>query len=68
MTRCIRSVVSKLLSLAMRTAGAEMCLLVLDKGGMLCAEAVASSDSNDTQHLRRTDAIDAQPERCEAQV
>lgn len=59
-----RSVVSKLLNLCLRTAGAEICLLVLDKGGTLCAEAIARSESRDVQHLRRTDAIDVQPERC----
>jgi len=59
------SVVSKLLSLALRTAGAEMCLLVLDKGGTLCAEAIAKSSSSETQHLRRLDAIDVQPDRCQ---
>lgn len=52
------------MSLALRTAGAEMCLLVLDKGGMLCAEAIAKSDSSDVQHLRRVDAIDVQSDRC----
>ncbi|KAK4047734.1 hypothetical protein OIV83_005242 [Microbotryomycetes sp. JL201] len=59
----VDGVVSKLLSLALRTAGAEMCLLVLDKNGKLCAEAIARSDSNETEHLRRTDAIDRQPDR-----
>lgn len=45
-----------------------MCLLVLDKHGKLCAEAIARSDSNDTQHLRRTDAIDVQPDRYPCSV
>ncbi|BGP46232.1 hypothetical protein JCM10450v2_002072 [Rhodotorula kratochvilovae] len=58
----VDGVVSKLLNLCLRTAGAELCLLVLDKGGTLCAEAVARSDSSEVQHLRRTDAIDVQPE------
>lgn len=45
-----------------------MCLLVLDKGGTLCAEAIARSSSSDTQHLRRLDAIDVQPERFPCSV
>ncbi|GAA5835589.1 hypothetical protein JCM9279_004589 [Rhodotorula babjevae] len=64
----VDSVVSKLLNLCLRTAGAEICLLVLDKGGTLCAEAIARSDSSDVQHLRRTDAIDVQPERYPCSV
>ncbi|BGP60434.1 hypothetical protein NBRC10512_004439 [Rhodotorula toruloides] len=59
----VDGVVSKLLNLTLRTAGAEMCLLVLDKNGTLCAEAIARSESSEVQHLRRTDAIDSQPER-----
>lgn len=57
--------VSKLLKLVLRMAGAESCLLVLDKNGVLCAEAVARSDSIDVEHLRRTDPIDLFPDRCE---
>ncbi|ORY92797.1 hypothetical protein BCR35DRAFT_311761 [Leucosporidium creatinivorum] len=64
----VDGVVSKLLSLALRTAGAEMCLLVLDKGGTLCAEAIAKSTSSETQHLRRLDAIDVQPDRYPCSV
>ncbi|GAA5929492.1 hypothetical protein JCM3775_002356 [Rhodotorula graminis] len=64
----VDSVVSKLLNLCLRTAGAEICLLVLDKGGTLCAEAIARSDSSEVQHLRRTDAIDVQPERYPCSV
>ncbi|KAK4056866.1 hypothetical protein OIO90_002116 [Microbotryomycetes sp. JL221] len=64
----VDGVVAKLLSLALRTAGAEMCLLVLDKNGKLCAEAIARSDSNDTEHLRRMDAIDRQPDRYPCSV
>ncbi|GAA5868990.1 hypothetical protein JCM8547_003243 [Rhodosporidiobolus lusitaniae] len=59
----VDGVVSKLLNLALRTAGAEMCLLVLDKGGTLAAEAIARSEQNEVHHLRRTDAIDTQPEK-----
>ena len=55
------SVVSKLLNLSLRTVGAEVCLLVLDKGGILCAEAIARSDVSSVQHLRRADSIDLQP-------
>ena len=58
------SAVAKLLALALRTAGAELCLLVLEKGGILCAEAVATSNSSEVKHLRRVDAIDVQPDRC----
>lgn len=61
-----RSVVSKLLALALRTAGAELCLLVLDKAGTLCAEAITTSDSSEVKHLRRMDSIDADPEKCRA--
>lgn len=61
----VDGVVSKLLKLALRMAGAESCLLVLDKDGVLCAEAVARSDSIDVEHLRRTDPIDLFPDRCE---
>ncbi|KAM0787699.1 hypothetical protein ACM66B_003759 [Microbotryomycetes sp. NB124-2] len=64
----VDGVVSKLLSLALRTAGAETCLLVLFKNGRLCAEAIARSDSNDTEHLRRTDAIDKQPDKYPCSV
>ncbi|GJN88386.1 hypothetical protein Rhopal_001352-T1 [Rhodotorula paludigena] len=64
----IDGVVSKLLNLALRTAGAEMCMLVLDKGGTLCAEAIARSDNSEVQHLRRTDSIDTQPERYPCSV
>ncbi|GAA6006530.1 hypothetical protein JCM11491_004996 [Sporobolomyces phaffii] len=59
----VDGVVSKLLNLALRTVGAELCLLVLDKSGTLCAEAIARSDVSSVQHLRRTDSIDTQPER-----
>ncbi|BGP22990.1 hypothetical protein JCM10295v2_001881 [Rhodotorula toruloides] len=59
----VDGVVSKLLNLTLRTAGAETCLLVLDKNGTLCAEAIARSEASEVQHLRRTDAIDSQPER-----
>jgi hypothetical protein len=61
----VDGVVSKLLKLALRMAGAESCLLVLDKNGVLCAEAVARSDCVDVEHLRRTDPIDLFPDRCE---
>ncbi|GAA5824688.1 hypothetical protein JCM3770_000086, partial [Rhodotorula araucariae] len=64
----VDGVVSKLLNLCLRTAGAELCLLVRDKSGTLCAEAVARSDSSEVQHLRRTDAIDVQPERYPCSV
>ncbi|GAA5944373.1 hypothetical protein JCM1841_000753, partial [Sporobolomyces salmonicolor] len=64
----VDGVVSKLLNLALRTAGAELCLLVLDKSGTLCAEAIARSESSEVQHLRRTDAIDLQPERYPCSV
>ncbi|BGP14068.1 hypothetical protein JCM10213v2_002006 [Rhodosporidiobolus nylandii] len=64
----VDGVVSKLLNLALRTAGAELCLLVLDKAGTLCAEAIARSDLNDVQHLRRTDGIDTQPEKYPCSV
>lgn len=63
-----RRVVSKLLGLALRTAGAELCLLVLDKGGILCAEAIARSDSTEVKHLHRLDSIDVQQERCASQI
>lgn len=62
------SVVSKLLNLALRTVGAEVCLLVLDKSGTLCAEAIARSDVSSVQHLRRADSIDLQPERYPTSV
>ncbi|GAA5931685.1 uncharacterized protein JCM15063_001537 [Sporobolomyces koalae] len=64
----VDGVVSKLLNLALRTVGAELCLLVLDKSGTLCAEAVARSDVTSVQHLRRTDSIDVQPERYPTSV
>ncbi|GAA6060973.1 hypothetical protein JCM10212_006555 [Sporobolomyces blumeae] len=64
----VDGVVSKLLNLALRTAGADTCLLVLDKAGTLCAEAVARSDVTSVHHLRRTDAIDLQPERFPCSV
>ncbi|GAA6026797.1 hypothetical protein JCM8097_005869 [Rhodosporidiobolus ruineniae] len=64
----VDGVVSKLLNLALRTAGAEMCLLVLDKSGTLCAEAIAKSESNEVIHLRRTDAVDTQPEKYPCSV
>ncbi|GAA5989125.1 hypothetical protein JCM10908_001168 [Rhodotorula pacifica] len=59
----VDGVVSKLLKLALRMAGAESCLLVLDKGGVLCAEAVARSDRSEVEHLRRLDPIDLSPDR-----
>lgn len=61
---CRRRVVSKLLVLALQTAGAELCLLVLDKAGALCAEAVTTSDSSEVKHLRTLDPIDAHPTKC----
>ncbi|GAA5903955.1 uncharacterized protein JCM6883_002039 [Sporobolomyces salmoneus] len=64
----VDGVVSKLLNLALRTVGAEMCLLVLDKSGTLCAEAIARSEVSSVQHLRRTDSIDSQPERFPTSV
>ncbi|SCZ98541.1 BZ3500_MvSof-1268-A1-R1_Chr3-1g05452 [Microbotryum saponariae] len=64
----VDGVVSKLLSLALRTAGAEMGLLVLDKGGSLCAEAIVRSELGDVQHLRRLEPIDAQPDRFPCSV
>ncbi|SCV74352.1 BQ2448_6784 [Microbotryum intermedium] len=64
----VDGVISKLLSLALRTAGAEMGLLVLDKGGSLCAEAIVRSELGDVQHLRRLDPIDAQPDRFPCSV
>ncbi|GAA5908410.1 hypothetical protein JCM6882_007929 [Rhodosporidiobolus microsporus] len=66
----VDGVVSKLLNLALRTAGGEMCLLVLDKSGTgtFCAEAIARSDSNEVQHLRRTDTIDTTPEKYPCSV
>ncbi|GAA5970007.1 hypothetical protein JCM11641_000231 [Rhodosporidiobolus odoratus] len=63
----VDGVVAKLLNLALRTAGADYCLLVLNKEGTLCAEAIARSDS-EVQHLRRTDAIDASPEKFPCSV
>ncbi|KAM0752526.1 hypothetical protein T439DRAFT_379572 [Meredithblackwellia eburnea MCA 4105] len=63
METSVDGVVSKLLGLTLRTAGAELCLLVLDKGGVLCAEAIARSDSTEVKHLHRLDSIDLQPER-----
>ncbi|GAA6001160.1 hypothetical protein JCM10207_007438 [Rhodosporidiobolus poonsookiae] len=64
----VDGVVSKLLNLSLRTAGADSCLLVLDKGGVMCGEAMAKSESNSVQHLRRTDAIDTQPEKYPCSV
>ena len=45
-----------------------MCLLVLDKSGIWCAEAIARSDVSSVQHLRRTDSIDLQPEKYPTSV
>ena len=64
----VDGVVTKLLSLALRTAGAELCLLVLDKNGTLCPEATVSSETSEVKYLRRTDAIDLQPERYPCSV
>ncbi|GAA5947465.1 hypothetical protein JCM3765_001690 [Sporobolomyces pararoseus] len=64
----VDGVVSKLLNLALRTVGAELCLLVLDKSGIWCAEAIARSDVSSVQHLRRTDSIDLQPEKYPTSV
>lgn len=57
--------VAKLLALTMKTAGATYALLVLCKGGTLCAEAIATSDSNEVRKLGAKDAIDASPDKCE---
>jgi hypothetical protein len=64
----VDGVVQKLLNLALRTAGAELCLLVLDKAGTLCAEAIATTESSEVKHLRRLDAIDVQPDRYPCSV
>lgn len=58
--------VAKLLALTMRTAGATYALLVLCKGGTLCAEAIATSDSNEVRKLGVKDAIDDRPDMCKS--
>lgn len=59
-------VVAKLLALALRTAGAELCLLILKSGRRLTAEAIATSESGEVKHVRGTESIDAQPDRCKS--
>ncbi|KAK4703939.1 hypothetical protein P7C70_g2274, partial [Phenoliferia sp. Uapishka_3] len=68
METSVDGVVSKLLGLALRTAGAELVLLVLYKNQVLCAEAIARSDSTEVVHLHRVDSIDVQPERYPCSV
>lgn len=45
-------IVSKLLFLALRTAGAERCLLVLDEASVLTPKAMVSADSSEVVLFR----------------
>lgn len=57
------SVVSKLMSLVLQSAGADVCHLILEKAGILCGEATSLASSASVEHHRFERSIEAQQDQ-----